>query len=181
MTDLVQQEAVTAARTSDEAKNLAKIGIACFLRRARLVPATEGQVDAIIPSYRNRDAEQDRLLWLRGTEWWAPLSPALHRMKPPELSSCRTSGRKKSKLSPCRALSACREFRRRFALCAGMEPGSFVELPDDFDIRSYDFSRATDVDIKRVMMPSWQDRVGPRHGTSQAVRTSPMNSSNVIR
>jgi len=73
--DLIEQEAVVAARTSDEAKHFAEMGVTWFLRRARLLPATDEQLDATIQSYRNREAEQDRYRWLRETGWWEPVEP----------------------------------------------------------------------------------------------------------
>ncbi|TBY57688.1 hypothetical protein E0H39_29730 [Rhizobium leguminosarum bv. viciae] len=74
--DLVKGAPVVAARTSDEAKHLAEMGVAMFLVRAKLVPATDEQLDAVIPSYRNRENEQDRSRWLRETGWWEPIDPA---------------------------------------------------------------------------------------------------------
>ena len=67
--ELIPQEPVQAARTSDEAKHLAEMGAAIFLTRAHLIPATDEQLDTVIPLYRNRETEQDRIRWLRETGW----------------------------------------------------------------------------------------------------------------
>ncbi|MFK3962132.1 hypothetical protein ACI2KT_00960 [Ensifer adhaerens] len=68
----LHSEFVVAARTSAEAMHLAEQGVVGFLFRTKLQPATAEQLDAIIPE-RDRDAEQDRLRWLRETGWYEPI------------------------------------------------------------------------------------------------------------
>lgn len=43
----------------DEGKHIGDMSVARFLRRTRLMPATDEQIDEVIPSYRNHEAEQD--------------------------------------------------------------------------------------------------------------------------
>lgn len=48
-------------------RSASRVDVALFLMRAHLIPATDEQLDAVIPSYRNREAEQDPSRRLRET------------------------------------------------------------------------------------------------------------------
>jgi hypothetical protein len=70
MPDLLQRDAVLAARSSDDAKDIAERSVAWMLTRTQLAPPNQDQLDAVIPYLRNREAEQDHTQWLRETGWW---------------------------------------------------------------------------------------------------------------
>ncbi|KSV85586.1 hypothetical protein N181_23300 [Sinorhizobium fredii USDA 205] len=89
---LLVSEDVVAARTSDEAKHLAEQGVARFL-----------QLDEIIPSYRNREVEQDRRQWLTETGWFDPIES--RRSLTPQAASGRLF----------HARESCRRLRRAAA------------------------------------------------------------------
>lgn len=70
MPDLLEMEAISAARSSDEAKDIAERSLAYLLTRTQLAPTTQEHLDAVIPYLRNRGAQHNHAQWLRETGWW---------------------------------------------------------------------------------------------------------------
>lgn len=80
--NFLELEAVSAARSSNEAKDIAERSLAWLLTRTQLAPTTQEHLDAVIPYLRNRVAQHHHAQWLRETGWWDSHDAALPKSVP---------------------------------------------------------------------------------------------------